>query len=267
MSNKITYGLSNVHVWPITSTNASGVPTYGAIIAVPGAVELTMDAEGSSDPFYADDTIYYQGVANNGYTGSITIADIPESILTNVLGETTDTNGAIIENTDTQPKEFAIAFEFKGDQNKRRYLFWRCMATRPSVSSKTKESSIEPNTNELPLTAMPRLDTGDVKARCEQTDACYAGWYGTAPYQGTTTTATISLSSATLTVAEDATASLTADVSPAGLTVAWTSTDTSIASVSSGTVTGVAEGTCSIIASITYNGVTYSAACTVTVTA
>lgn len=182
MGNKITYGLANVSVWPIASTSDAGVPTYGAKIDIPGATEMSLDAEGSSDPFYADDQVYYQGVANNGYSGSITFADIPLGFQTGVMGETVDANGAVIENADTQPKEFAVAFEFKGDVKKRRHLFYRCKATRPSVASSTKEDSISPNTNELKFSAIPRLDNGQVKARCEEGDAAYSSWYGTAPY-------------------------------------------------------------------------------------
>lgn len=183
MANKITYGLSNVHVWPITATSDAGVPTYGTIINMPGAVELSLDAEGSSDPFYADDKVYYQGTANNGYSGSITFADIPVAFLTNVMGETVDLNGAHVENADVEPNEFAIAFEFKGDASKRRHQMFRCKATRPSLASKTKEDKKEPNTNELSFVAMPRLDTADVKTYAEEEDAAYAAWYGAAPYE------------------------------------------------------------------------------------
>lgn len=182
MSNKITYGLSNAHVWPILSTNANGVPTYGTIINMPGSVELSLDAEGSSDPFYADDVIYYQGVANNGYSGSLTLADVPASFLTVVMKEAVDSQGAYIENADANPLEFAIAFEFKGDAAKRRHVFYRCKATRPSIASQTKEDSVSPNTLELQFVAMPRLDNSNVKARCEETDVAYASWYGEAPY-------------------------------------------------------------------------------------
>lgn len=185
MANKIIYGLNNVAVWPIASTSDAGVPSYGTKIAVPGAVSLSLDAEGSSDPFYADDTVYYEGVANNGYSGSLTIADIPKAFLTGVMGETVDANGALLENADTQPKEFAMAFEFKGDASKRRHVFYRCKATRPSVASSTKEDSVSPNTNELSITARPRLDTGVVKARAEETDTAYSSWYGDAPYAST----------------------------------------------------------------------------------
>lgn len=186
MANKITFGLRNVSVWPILSTTDAGVPSFGTRIPIPGATEMSLDAEGSSDPFYADDQVYYQGVANNGYSGSITFADIPRAFLVGIMGETVDANGALIENADAEPKEFAMAFEFKGDKAKRRHLFYRCKATRSSIGSSTKEASIAPNTNELSITAMPRLDNGNVKARAEETDTAYDSWYeNDAPYSGT----------------------------------------------------------------------------------
>ena len=183
--NKITYGLSNVHVWPISATSNEGTPTYGAVISMPGAVSLSLDAEGSSDPFYADDTVYYQGVSNNGYSGSISFADIPQEFLTGIMGEVVDKNGALFEDASVTPKEFAIAFEFKGDQSKRRHVFYRCTATRPSVASDTKEDSVSPNTPELEFSAIPRLDNNYVKAKCEEGDAAYDDWYGTTPYEFT----------------------------------------------------------------------------------
>lgn len=184
--NKITYGVCNVHVFPITSTDETGVPTYGAAFAMPGCTEVSIDAEGSSEPFYADNTIYYTGVSNTGYSGSITVADIPDEFLTQVMKEVESTNGTYFENADVEPAEFAMAFEFQGDQKKRRHLFYRCKATRPSVASQTKEDKITPNTNQLELTAMPRLDNQIVKARCEEGDKDYDGWY-TKPVEYTPT--------------------------------------------------------------------------------
>ena len=181
-TNKIVYGLSNAHIWPITATSDAGVPTYGTIINMPGSVDISLDAEGSSDPFYADDSIYYQGTANNGYSGSITLADIPAAFLTTVMKEVIDENGAHVEKSDVEPLEFAIAFEFKGDASKRRHVFYRCKATRPSIASSTKEDAISPNTLQLEFSAMPRLDNSIVKAYCEEGDSCFSTWYGEAPY-------------------------------------------------------------------------------------
>ena len=181
-TNKIVYGLSNAHVWPITATSDAGVPTYGPVINMPGSVDISLDAEGSSDPFYADDSIYYQGTANNGYSGNITVADVPTAFLTEVMKEVVDQGGAHVEKADVEPLEFAIAFEFKGDASKRRHVFYRCKATRPSIASSTKEDNITPNTMSLEFKAMPRLDNSVVKAYCEEGDSCFADWYGDTPY-------------------------------------------------------------------------------------
>lgn len=182
-TNKITFGLSNVHIWPITSTDDTGKPTYGTVFAQPGATEMSLDAEGSSDPFYADDGIYYRPVSNTGYSGKLTVADLVAQFRTAILKEIVDKNGALFESVDVQPAEFALAFEIKGDVRKRRFLFYRCLATRPSISSKTKENKIDPNTSKLDFSASPRLDTGFVKVTAEEDDAAYSNWYGEAPYE------------------------------------------------------------------------------------
>ena len=181
--NKVTYGLSNVHVWPITATSDAGVPTYGAMFTIPGAVELKLDSQGSSDSFYADDSIYYQGVTNTGYKGDLTIADLCEDFEVNILGELKDKNGALFEQADIEPKQFAIAFEFKGDAKKRRHLLYRCTAERPSLESKSKENKVDPNKPKLSFTAIPRLDNQWVKAKADEGDIAYGTWFDTAPYE------------------------------------------------------------------------------------
>lgn len=186
--NKITYGLSNVHVWPITATAYNGVPTYGEIIKVPGAKEVTLSAEGETVKFYADNIIYWTATANNGYSGNITIADVPSAFAEQILKQIKDVNGVMVEDASSTGVEFAMAFEFEGDVNKRRHIFYRCTAGRPDVASSTKEENIEPNTNQLNITAMPRLDNHFVKATVEDlTSTAYDAWYGTAPYEPTLT--------------------------------------------------------------------------------
>lgn len=186
--NKVTYGLKNVHVWPITAVADDGKPTYGTIINMPGATEMSMDPEGSTDPFFADDIVWFNGTTNSGYSGSFTFADVPDEFRLQVLKETKDASGAIFESADAVMAEFAIAFEFKGDARHRRHIFYRCSAERPSISSKTKEDKIDPNTPEINVTALPRLDNALVKASCEESDSCYDKWFGATPYEKTETT-------------------------------------------------------------------------------
>ena len=65
MSNKIKYGLKNVHYASITETNTEGVidVTFGTPTPVPGAVNLVLSPVGESTPFYADNTEYFTTIA------------------------------------------------------------------------------------------------------------------------------------------------------------------------------------------------------------
>ena len=181
--NKVTYGLWNVIVWPITSTSDDGVPTYGEKFKVPGAVNLSLKAEGSTDSFYADNATYVSTVTNNGYSGDLTIADVPEDFRVKILKEIKDKNGVIFESSEAKPAEFAMACEFEGDINQRRHVFYRCLATRPDISSATIEEKKKYNEAKLSFSAKPRLDTRIVKASAEQSDAGYNSLYGEKPYE------------------------------------------------------------------------------------
>ena len=169
MSNKVKYNLKNVHAAKLTTEVVEGVTTYSYATprAIPGAVSLSLDAEGDSSPFYADGIVYFRTYANNGYSGDLEIALIPEWFRTEILKELLDSNGVLVER-----------FEFDGDEHGIRHVLYNCAASRPSIESQTKEETIEPRTETLNLTADPRED-GLVKSRTgDTTDAeVYDGWY------------------------------------------------------------------------------------------
>ena len=181
MSNKVKYNLKNVHAAKLTETVTEGVTTYSYATpqAIPGAVSITLDAEGDSSPFYADGIVYFRSYANNGYSGDLEIALIPEWFRTEILKEVLDTNGVLVEKADNaESVKFALLFEFDGDERAIRHVMYNCSASRPSIESSTKEETIEPGTETLSLTADPRED-GLVKSRTGDTTAkaTYDGWY------------------------------------------------------------------------------------------
>lgn len=176
--NKIKYNLKNVHA-AILNRSGEDVYSYDTPIAIPGAVSLSLDAEGESNPFYADGIVYYRSSANNGYSGDLELALIPEWVRTEILQEEKDENGVLIERSDSaEAVSFALLFEFDGDVNAIRHVLYNCSVSRPGIASQTKEESIEPGTETLSLKADPRED-GLVKSRTgDETDAeVYAGWY------------------------------------------------------------------------------------------
>ena len=184
MGNKVKYNLKNVYAAKLTETpGEDGVVTYSYATpqAVPGAVSISLSAEGESSPFYADGIVYFRTVTNNGYSGDLEIALIPEWFREEILQETLDENGVLIEQSNNaESVKFALLFEFDGDVNAIRHVLYNCTASRPSIESETKEDTIEPGTETLSLTADPRAD-GMVKARTgDTTDTeTYNSWYST----------------------------------------------------------------------------------------
>lgn len=177
MDNKVKYGLKNVHYSVITVAN--GVPSYATPVPIPGAVNLSLPPAGEKTEFYADDIAYYQAWANDGYEGTLEIALIPDSFRTDVLGETEDANGALIENANAVPKEFALMFEFNGDVKANRHVLYNCSTSRPNVEGKTKEKRVDPQTETLNITASPAVDTGDVKAKIAYGKTGYDTFFST----------------------------------------------------------------------------------------
>jgi phage major tail protein, phi13 family len=178
MGNKVKYNLKNVHAAKLTKNN-DGNFTYDTPKPIPGAVSISLDAEGSSNPFYADGIVYFRSTSNNGYSGDLEIALIPEWFRTDILQESKDANGVLVERSDnTDVVYFALLFEFDGDAHGIRHVLYNCSASRPSIESETKEDSIEPGKEKLSLTVDPRED-GLVKSRTGDETAAntYKNWY------------------------------------------------------------------------------------------
>lgn len=188
-TNKIKYGIKNATIFPATIA-ADGSATYGTAIPVPGSVSLSLDQQGETTPFYADNIVYYTSVANNGYEGDWELAKLPDAVLTEILGYQEDTNKVLIEDANAPVVHFALAFEFEGDAHARRHILYNCTMNRPSVAGSTKEENIEPQTETVTITATSiynaALDTDIVKASATQADSAtqYAAWFTTA-YQPT----------------------------------------------------------------------------------
>ena len=67
MANKVKYGLSNCYYAVYDETAG----TYGTPVAMPGAVNLSLDQEGETNKFRADNIDYYVSISNNGYSGDL----------------------------------------------------------------------------------------------------------------------------------------------------------------------------------------------------
>lgn len=168
MANKIKYGLRNVYYSKMTVSGDT--ISYATPVAMPGAVRLSASPVGDSVDFNADDIIYFQSTANQGYEGELEVALINEDFLTNIMKLEKDSNGALVESADAIPESFALGFEVQGDKKPRRTWFFNCTCARPNADAQTKETGINPNTETLSIKMMPRGTDHKVKVTLELTE-------------------------------------------------------------------------------------------------
>lgn len=176
--NKVTYGLENAHYSKLTF-GLGGEPTFATPVPLAGSVEFTMDPETNSVGFAADnDSQYFTEDENNGYSGTLTIANMPLSFRKDILGEViNEKDGTITELADAKFSPFALLFQFDGDKTKTRHLIYYCNGSRATISSKTGKdiSGVE-----LPFKAK-QLTVGGKKLIKTQTTSeestKYANWF------------------------------------------------------------------------------------------
>lgn len=182
--NKIKYGLKNVY-YAVATIAADGSATYGTPKAFPGAVSLSMEPQGDSTPFHADNIVYYTSIANNGYEGDLEVALVHDDFLTDILGMVDNSKGVLYEDAGAEPVHFALLFQFEGDQKATRHVLYNCTANRPSASGSTKTESIEPETETLSITAatiyVSDLDKDIPKAKTtvDVDSTTYSNWFTT----------------------------------------------------------------------------------------
>lgn len=173
---KIKYGLSNVY-YAIATDDGTGTLTYATPVAWQGAVSLSLDAQGETNTFYADNIAYFVSNANGGYSGDFESALIPDDFRQDVLGETLDSKGFYVETAENPTVEFALLFQFENDDHNTRHCLYRCTASRPQTNGSTQEASIEPQTETVTITAMPRINDHVIKARAPYTASTSSSYY------------------------------------------------------------------------------------------
>ena len=186
--NKIFYGLAELYWSGVTETrdDVTGITTssYTTPKAWPGAISISQAPQGGTTKFRADDSDYWSGSNNGGYSGDLVTAMIPDEVKEFLEWETRDSDGIAYETEESGSvtKYIALMFRFKGDQKNIRRIMYRCSLTRPTITSETTPEGNTPNIKgeTTTVTATPRPDPDHlVTSKADpKTDATkYNAWY------------------------------------------------------------------------------------------
>ena len=170
--NKVQFNIKNVHYAKKTDEG------YAIPVPIPGAVNLNLSPEGDNTPFYADGMVYFSSVSNQGYSGDLEIAKVPDQMLKDIWGFTEDNSKVLTENATAEPAEFALLFQIDGDKDESLYALYSVTAQRPAIASATNEASKVPQTQTLAMTAIPLAD-GKVSCRTtvDTPEDVKTGWF------------------------------------------------------------------------------------------
>ena len=148
---KVRFGLKNAKysLWD------SSKSMYGDLKPIKGSVSLSLDAEGDSSDFYADDVVYATFATNSGYSGTFEIAAADDEMLKDLLGYVDD-DGMLLEMTDSKQAEFALVFEVGGNEVEQRFCLYNCSLSRAGLNANTKQSSTDPDTQSFNFKAIGR---------------------------------------------------------------------------------------------------------------
>lgn len=193
----LAYGINKMYY--AVRTLSGSTYTYGSPVRLVGARQVSINAEGSTEKFYADNGVYYIADSNAGRSGSIEVVGLNDQALKDLFGYVTDDNGIVLEDADAHSAEVALLFECENDgPNPTRFIMYGVKFTRPSEEHNTKEDSVTPDTVTVDYEAAPveftwgsstkRIVGGHIDYS-NDTATAYNAWYTTVQqpsYSGST---------------------------------------------------------------------------------
>ena len=183
----LSYGINKMY-YAVRSTTEQGGYTYGNPKRLRGARQITINAEGTNEKFYADNGVYFIADSNTGKSGSVELAGLNDEALMDLFGYIQDANGVVLEDADAHAADVALLFECENDGDKpTRFSMFGVKFTRPTEEHNTKEDPVSPDTITMDYEAAPvELPWGNNDTKnfvgghldyTETTKAAWEAWY------------------------------------------------------------------------------------------
>lgn len=279
MSKKIYEyrGVEGLVYAPVTQDDEDGFVT-GTPKALAGVAEIGRTTESSNEAHYYDNIPAVVISSTGSDEVTITASAIPFDVLADINGQYYDAATGTFVEGERSTGYFAIGYITKTTDGTEIFV-WRLKGTFsiPDTTNATEDDGTDANGQEITFTGIQTTHKFNATGKGAKainvdtsvnTDVSAASFFANVQTPDTIITSgtpSVTLSSATASVAVGETVTLTATTTPGGAAVTWLTSSPETATVNNGVVTGVAAGTATITARITVNGVDYTATCAVTV--
>lgn len=162
---KLDKGLYKVGIALITESE-SGTDTYGPVQRLMGSRELSAEPQGDPLRVYADSGLYYSEEVNDGYTITLTLVKILDMMKQSIMGELLDnTSKMMLEYSNSEKPRFVLVAQSLDDSNGNFHIWYNCkIERRPTIARKTKEKTLDPQFEQIVITASARASDSLVKA-------------------------------------------------------------------------------------------------------
>lgn len=187
MAVTMVKGLRDLTVFPLTSTNEQGVPTYGQAVKVPSIVSFGIEVQKSEAKAYGDDVLAASSSDITGINVKLELNGLSVAQRALLLGGKLDKNGGYLVKPDDTPPSFGVAFRAPMTNGKYRYVvLYDIQFSQPSDEYKTKGESTEFRANSLDGVAKTRedlrafsyvMDEDETKAATQK--AVLSAWFTT----------------------------------------------------------------------------------------
>lgn len=177
--NKVEFGISNLHAGTYDVNLSTGAVTMGEGIMLPGAVSLSLEPEGDSSSFYADDKIFHSDYQDNGFSGTLKVAKFTDDFKKKFLGYVETKDGGLASMKGAVKPALWVSFEAKGDKEKRRVLLYNVTLGGISREYETTSDKKEPATESSKITVIGDNATGITQVVYNPSDTGYANVFTT----------------------------------------------------------------------------------------
>ena len=171
-NNKVEFGISNLHVGTYTVDDQDDV-TMGTPYHQKGAVGFAPEQDSENNTAYADDIAYWSEYTEGPFNGDLTVMLFDDDFKTDFLGYVETNKGGLGQVKNAIKPKVYIAFEVKGDQQKRRCIFYNCSLGPIGREYNTIEESKEPVNETIPITCIGDEATGLTMETLKPGDAGY----------------------------------------------------------------------------------------------